>query len=237
MEGCVGDDDAAHVDRSELGDGGESAGPADLQLDRIHDGDGFLGGEFMRQRPAGIAADESETPLPVEAVHFIDDAVDVVVEPGALELDVVMESEQLLDGAAELAQRIGGQPVPLEPMQHAPLRVGSHLAHLAPGVGEKAQRPRGGHFGVELAERAGRGIARIGEHGTAGGGLLLVELQECGPSHVDLTADLTDVERSTAAHLCGNVADAADVGGDVFPLRAVTSGRAAHQHAAFVAQR
>ncbi len=99
------------------------------------------------------------------------------------------------------------------------------------------QRARGGHPGVELAERAGRGIARIGEHGTAGGGLLLVELQERGPSHVDLAADLTDIGGSTAAHFCRNVADATDVGGDVFPHRAVTAGRAAHQHAALVAQR
>ena len=137
MQRCVGNHDAADVDRRELGDGSERARSTNLQLYRVHRRDGFLGWKLVRQRPARIAADEAEAPLPVEPVHLVDDAVDVVIEPGALELDVMMEGEQLLGGAAEPAQRVGGQAALLEPLQHAPLRIGGHLAHLTPGVGEK----------------------------------------------------------------------------------------------------
>ena len=50
----------------------------------------------------------------------------------------------------------------LEPLDHAGLARGRQLV-ICPAVGEKAERARRRHARVLLAQRAGRGIARIGE--------------------------------------------------------------------------
>ena len=81
-------DDAADADRLELGDRRQRAGAADLDLDVVEHGDGALGREFVRDRPARAARDEAEPLLPVEPVDLVDDAVDVVVELGAALLDM-----------------------------------------------------------------------------------------------------------------------------------------------------
>ena len=158
-------DDAADADRLELADRRERAGAADLDLDIPQHGDGALGRKFVRDRPARRARYEAEALLPVEAVDLVDDAVDVVVELGALLLDLAMERDQLLDRMAEFGQRIGLETAALEPADHAGLGILRHLAHLAPGVGEKAERPRGGDRRILLPQRARRRIARIGEDG------------------------------------------------------------------------
>src|ERR1019366_4129155 len=102
VQGDVLHDDAADADRIELADRRERAGAADLDLDVLEHGDGALGWELVRDRPARTARDEAEPLLPVEAVHFVDDAVDVVVEFGAMRLDLAVEGEQLLDRMADL---------------------------------------------------------------------------------------------------------------------------------------
>src|SRR5207245_11377510 len=90
-------DDAADADRLELADWGERSGAPDLDLDIPKHGHGALGREFMCDRPARRARYEAEPFLPVEAVHLVDDAVDVVVELGALLFDLAVEGDQLLD--------------------------------------------------------------------------------------------------------------------------------------------
>src|SRR6185312_15533574 len=122
----------------------------------------------VRDAPARRARDEAEPLLPVEAVDLVDDAVDVVVELRALFLDLAVEGDEFFRRAAELRQRIGPEAAALEPLDHAGLRVFRHLADLAPGVGEEAERARGGDRRVLLPQRAGGGVARIGEHRRAG---------------------------------------------------------------------
>ena len=134
--------DAADRHRLELGDRRQRAGAADLDFDVLDDGGRLLGRKFVRDRPARRARDEAEPLLPVEAVDLVDDAVDVVVEAGALRLDLAVEFQQRVDRAAHLGQRIGLEAAGLEPFDHAGLRVGRHVAHLAPGIGEEAERPR-----------------------------------------------------------------------------------------------
>ncbi len=75
---------AADRHRLELGDRRQRAGAPDLDLDVAQHGGRLLGREFVRDRPARAARDEAEALLPVEAVELVDDAVDVVVELGAL---------------------------------------------------------------------------------------------------------------------------------------------------------
>ena len=158
-------DDAADADRLELADRRERAGAPDLDLDIPEHGGGALGREFVRDRPARRPRDEAEPLLPVDAVDLVDDAVDVVVEPGALLLDLAVKRDQLLDRMADFRQRVGLEAAAFEPGDHAGLGIRRHLRHLSPGVGEKTERTRGGDRGILLAQRAGGRIARIGERG------------------------------------------------------------------------
>ena len=198
-------DDAADADRLELADRRERAGAADLDLDVAQHGHGALGREFVRDRPARRARDEAEPLLPVDAVDLVDDAVDVVVELGALLLDLAVEGDELLDGVTELGQRIGLEAAALEPVDHAGLRLLRHRAHLAPGIGEEAERARRGDGRVLLAQRARGRIARIGEDGVAGRLLPLVQRQERLLGHVDLAAHLADIGDVAALQLVRHV--------------------------------
>src|SRR5689334_23153910 len=145
-------DDAADADRLELADRRERPGAADLDLDVTQHGHGAFGREFVRDAPARRARDEAEPLLPVDAVDLVDHAVDIVVELGALLLDLAMEGDQLLDGVAEFCQRIGFETAALEPVDHAGLRRLRHRAHLAPGIGEEAEWTRGGDARVLLPQ-------------------------------------------------------------------------------------
>jgi len=168
-------DDAADANRLQLADRREGAGAADLDLDIPEHGHGALGRKLVRDRPARRARHEAEPFLPVEAVDLVDDAVDVVVEPGPLLLDLAMKGDQLLGGMTELGQRVGLEAAALEPADHAGLRGFRHRAHLAPGVGEEAERTRSGDGRILLTQRARRRIARIGEDGVARRLLAFVE--------------------------------------------------------------
>ena len=237
VQGRVLHHDAADGDRFELGDRRQRAGAADLDLDVLDDRGRLLGREFVRDRPARIARHVTEPLLPIEAIDFVDHAVDVVVERGALRLDLAVKIQQRLDRAAHLGQRIGLEAATLEPLDHARLRVGRHGAHLAPGISEKAERPRGGDRGVELTQRTGGGVARIDIKLLAGFRLALVEREEGRLGHVDFAAHLAHRRNAFAFEQLRNVVQRLGVGGDVLTLGAVAAGRGSDELAVLVAQR
>ena len=109
-----------------------------------------------------------------------------------------MEGDQL-SWVAESRQRIGLEAATLEPVDHAGLRVFRHRAHLAPGIGEEAERPRGGDGRILLAQRACRRVARIGKNGVAGGLLTLVELEKGRKSPADRFLPIRATPRRLAA--------------------------------------
>src|SRR5262249_19813700 len=78
VEGGAAHDHAADRDRLQLGHGREGAGAADLDPDGAQDRLRLLGRELVGERPARRATYHAQTVLPVEAVHLVDDAVDVV---------------------------------------------------------------------------------------------------------------------------------------------------------------
>ena len=104
-------------------------------------------------------------------------------------------------------------------------------------IGEEAERPRRGDRGVLLPQRAGRGVARIGEHLPAGFGLALVEREEGVLGHVDFAAHLAHRRHAPALEPVRNVLQRFHVGGDVLALAAVAARRAGDQLAVLVAQR
>ena len=103
VERGVLDHDAADGDRLQARDRRERAGAADLDVDRQQLGGRLLGGELVGDRPARAAGAEAEAVLQREVVDLVDDAVDVVVEAGALRLDRAVGGERLVDVGADAA--------------------------------------------------------------------------------------------------------------------------------------
>ena len=63
-----------------------------------------------------------------------------------------------------------------------------NAAQLTPAIGEEAQRPLGGDAGIELAQAAGGGVARIDEDLFVALGLRLVQFFEIGAVHQHFAA-------------------------------------------------
>ena len=163
VERRIRHDDATHRDGSKLGDRSERAGAPDLDLDGLDDRRRLLGRELMRERPARRARHEAEPALQSEVVDLVDHAIDVVAERRALRLDRAIMGQHLLGRAAKPHQLVGRQAEAREGLYHAQLGRGGQRRNFTPGIGEELQRPARGDRRVELAQRARRGVARIGK--------------------------------------------------------------------------
>ena len=146
--------------------------------------------------PARLAADDAERALQAEVVHLDHEAVDLVVEasrrwPPSSSIMlrrprrcVVHARAVRVDAEAQLAQPLAASPSGRagEPSPLRPSRAGRRRYRAA----ASAVIAR-----VELAQRAGGGVARVGEQRLAlAFGALLVEPLEAALGHVDLAAHL-----------------------------------------------
>ena len=77
---------------------------------------------------------------------------------------------------------------------------------------------------VEELERAGRGVARIGERELLGGAAQLVEPDQLGVGHVDLASDL-EQGRGAVLEDQGDLTDGLQIRRDVVAALAVAAGR------------
>jgi hypothetical protein len=113
--------------------------------------------------------------------------------------------------------------------------------HLAQAVGEEAQGALGGNGRVELAHRAGGGIARVDKGflalgaGRDPGALPVVQRLEVVPAHIDLAADF---EHGGCARRKpeGYLANRADVLRHVLAHLAIAARGCLHQYATLIAQ-
>ena len=102
-------------------------------------------------------------------------------------------------------------------------------------VAPDRERPFGGERRVELADRAGGRVARVGEGRLAGLGAALVERLEVGDRQVDLAAHFDQLRRVVDPQR--DRPDRAQVLGHVLADPAVAAGRAADQDAVLVGER
>ena len=113
--------------------------------------------------------------------------------------------------------------------------AGSSVAHV---VEEDRERPRGRDGGVLLPERAGGGVARVGESGLACLLELRVQPREGRARHVHLAAHLEPSRRlEQAVQRGGDGLDRAQVLGDVLAHPPVAARRAARESPALVEER
>src|SRR5579883_1076301 len=220
MQRRARDDDAADIDRLEIGPGGEDTGTPDGDLDRFQHRHSLLGGKFVGQRPARRPAHHAEPRLPIEAVDLVDDAVDVVGELCTLLADLAVKGEGGLDRRTKARLRIDRETPLAQALEEVPMRRRHFLADLAQGIAEEPQRPLRRHGRIELAQRAGGKIARIGEKRLAAGGTRLVEAKELRLLDIDFAAHFEDVGGGAAQRLRKR-ADRPQILGHVLALRAV----------------
>ncbi len=103
--------------------------------------------------------------------------------------------QRRLDTIALPDQRVYLKPPGFQVLEKRPVGANRLVADLAPGIGEHTQGTRRRDRRIELAQTAGRGIARIGEYLIARRLLPFVERGEFRFGHVNLTAHLDRVRR------------------------------------------
>lgn len=227
---------AAEADGVEDGRRRDAAGAADGELDGAQDGLFFFGRIFVGDGPAWDFARRAEFFAVSEAVELHDGAVDVVWQlPAAL-----------ADGFDGCPDFVGGMADAVAMDGLDALRV-----HVVVGLGVRRKRAPLGRLevedeerevallrdaAVELAERAGRAVARVREGLEAEELLPLVDAVESGFFHVDFAADLEIWE--LVWKLLPDVVDDAGVRGDVLALHdAIAARDGAFELAVAVAQR
>ncbi len=238
VQGGVGHRDAADRHWLEPRHRRDRPGAADLQVDGFQDRAGPLGRKLAGDGPARRARHETQPALPLQVIDLVDDPVDVEAQRGPQDLELGIDVQQPLRVLDPLGRRGRGHEAPLsEHRKRAPLAVGERLGHQAPGIGEELQRPLGADLRIDLAQRAGGEVARIGIGALTSflGGL--IEGGEGLQLDIDLAAHLDHVGPARALQAVGDVGDGAQVGGDVLTHPAIAARRALDQHAFLVAQR
>ncbi len=96
VQGDIGHDHAADIDRFQPRHRRQCAHAADLDIDGQKSRQGLLRREFMGYGPARAARHKAQAPLIVEPVDLIDDAIDIVAELRAHLADMFVGIEQAL---------------------------------------------------------------------------------------------------------------------------------------------
>jgi len=223
VQSGVRDDDTAHGDGSQARDRGERPSPSDLNVDGFQGRDRLLSRKLVRNRPTRGAADKAQPLLPVEAVHFVDDAINVIAERGATLDHVAIGVEQTVDTVMSLEQVIDLEPPLPQRFDSVCLRVGKGRRVFTPGIGEEFKRPLSGHGRVLLTQAARGCIARV--HVSLAPGRVLGGIQgrEIFGIDIDLAAHFDPLWPAAACERLWNVFQRARISSDVFPDPAVAS--------------
>ena len=187
VQGCPADRRPPNLHGREPGDRGDGPRPPDVDLDVVHDRLGLLRRELEGEGPARAAGNEAELRLLPQVVDLDDDAVDSVVELVAFLLPLVEEADDGIDVGMRATVRVDVKAHLGEPVEDLLLAPGS--AGWIEGIDERIEPTAGRDAGIELPDRTGGSVARIGEERLAFRGQLGVEALKAALRHVDLTAD------------------------------------------------
>ena len=148
-----------------------------------------------------------------------------------------MEGQHLVEARDAAHQRVDLESPAPERRHHLGLRAARQRAHLAPGVGEEAQRTRRRDRGIELAQRTRGGVARIGEDLVAGRRLAGVDRGEIGmPRDRSRRGSPPPPGSPLPRSFFGMSPTVQRIRGDVLADRAVAAGRGGDELALLIAQ-
>ena len=233
----IGHRNSADEHRLEPGHRRQRAGPANLDVDTENFGACFFSRVFVGYGPTWLTRNETKLGLQCERVDLIHHAIDVERQFAAFLADAPVKIGQRLRAAQHGAfgtnrQAEGRQSIEDPGMGIRPLPA----LHLPETVGEKRQRPAGRHFRIELADTAGRTVARIDQRFLAGRLRLLIEAFEIGALHVDFAAHFEHRGWHRSPQAERNLPDRPHIGSDVLARLAVAACRRLNQHTRFVAK-
>src|SRR5690606_11927940 len=168
VQGGVADGDTAHKYRFESGHRWNGAGAPDVELDIAHPGGHLLGRYHVGHCPARGSGVEAQFGLQLQAVHLEDSAINLVVQIGTAPQQLFGEGQALVGTGHGAALRVDAQAPAGQQIEG--LTQGGRQAEAgvrpiddADAVAEHAQRPLGSDAGIELAQRAGSGVAGVDE--------------------------------------------------------------------------
>ena len=155
---------AADLDRLEHGIRVQRAGASYVDADLEQPGDLYLGREFARDGPARLAIADGAQLGPQRAlIDFDGHAVRAVVEAGEEGLEFLDRLVRFPEVLHPSVMRLDRQPPLQQGLQQLVLGIDAEfLSGRFDLEGEHAQTTGARLFGIELSQRAGRGIARIG---------------------------------------------------------------------------
>ena len=217
--------------------GRERAGAPDLHVDREHPRLLLLGGELAGNGPARCTCDKTQLLLLIQPVDLEYDAVDVEGQSAAPRLHRAVIGETAFQPLHPLHLIGHPQPPVAQLFQHlaVPLRQISAL-DTAHAIAIDLQRTPGRDPGVELADAAGGGVARIDEGFLTLRERLRVEAFETRVGNIDLAAHFQPLRDAPPRKAQWHAFNGADIGGDVLAGDPVAAGRGPREHAVFIEQ-
>ena len=117
----------------------------------------------MRNGPTGRTGQKSQSLLQGNIVYLIYNAVNVVRQISAHFHQAVEIFFDLFEAVAKLVKRIGREAPGFEVVEKIFLRIPDALGDFSPGVGEDAQFAFGSNLRIQLAQRTGSSVTRIGK--------------------------------------------------------------------------
>src|SRR5438445_621293 len=177
-----------------------------------------------------------EPHLPIEPVHLVDHAIDGVRKPVARLSHLPVIAEQPFGALHQLALLRYAKPELDEPRKRLRLPAPARLRGAADGIGEEPERPRRGHARIELAHRAGGGVARVDVLLFSQLALARVEGVEVAAVHRDLAAHLELARVRGLRQAQRDRAQRTQVGGDVLACSAVAARGSLGEQAVAVGQ-
>ena len=238
----IADGRAPNRNRGQLGHRRQFPGAANLPAHVLELGDSRAGSVLVGDRPARSLAGKAEFVLQAGAIDFDDDAVNLVRQRIPLPLPRLDERPHFVHRMHKLVVRVDLESSRIERAQCLRVAVEIRTAALKQDVGEKIHAPFRRDVRIQLANCAGREIARIGERRQPVLFPFLIDLLERRGGHEQLAAHLkvgwnASLLQPLFRDRQRDRAHGAHVERDIFADRSVAARHAARQFAILIDQR
>ena len=216
----------------------ECTGPTDLHLDGEQPCRDLLGGKLVGRGEPGCTRHKARYALGHHGLQLDHSPIDLKVQGCAIGLKSCQKLQHVLEARLPRAP-IRNRNAPALQLKH-PIRVTAGVclcgSPLTQAVGHEAQWTRGSDRWVELTKASCGRIARVRKELFTQRELTRVDLGEVGLAHEGLTANLEHRWPALSGQLLGNTGHGANIGRDIFTLRAISTRGGLHQLTCLVAK-